>query len=176
MHCTSCGTEKSDGHRFCSNCGSTFSTEGAHTGNPPLKEDETEKKEKIFLDDDSVLVSNSRYLVKSTGATYAMNQINTVAVWTVKPDDLSLLQPIGIAAAGLLFYYYIRPSGVFGVVTLMVSVGFLCLAVFQWKTARNNYFVLINTSNGSQQSLESADVSYCQKVVAALNEAIIYRQ
>ena len=122
--------------------------------------------EHVFYQDTSVLVSSSRFSVG--GITFPIGQISSVAI--VKLRNRRWL-PLVIGFVGFALFNAHKASHLFerglGVVLMLAAVYVL---FFERK-----YAVQVFTSAGGRNLLVSKDKAYVRKVVAALNEAIVYR-
>ncbi len=120
------------------------------------------QNEVTFYRDETVLVTQSRYVTSSK--TYAMRNISSVHTFEiVKSKTLpGILILIGFL---MLFSEEMR---IVGGVILFLGVLILLLM-------KNDYAVRISTNSGEANSIVSSDREYVEKVVNALNEAIIHR-
>ncbi len=157
MFCSSCGAKNLDGGKFCTKCGESLV--GEITRSEVFQE---KGGEKIFFQDDNVLVTNTRYVVNGSGQTFAMSQINNVAIWEEPANIKPALWCFGLSVIG--FFMYVVP----GVILVLIGLGL-------WKQAKSKFYVKLSTSSGAAQTFFSEDVVYIQKVVDSINEAIIYR-
>ncbi|WP_343533256.1 DUF6232 family protein [Pedobacter sp.] len=120
------------------------------------------QNETQFYKDSKVTVTQSRYVTDSK--TYAMRNISSVHVFEIVKNR-SL--PIAMIIIGglMLLGDGIRVAG--GVILL---IGILILVLI-----KNEYAVRISTNSGEANSIVSRDKIYIQKIVDALNDAIIHR-
>lgn len=115
-----------------------------------------------FYQDVNVTVTQSRYITNSK--TYAMRNISSVHTFEiVKSKTL----PFILIAVGLLFAL-IEDARIIGFILL--AVGFITLFLIE-----NEFAVRISTNSGEVNSIVSKDKNYVQKIVDALNNAIIHR-
>lgn len=116
--------------------------------------------EKQFFSYEDVKVTNARFV--NGNQTYAMSNITSVKSFVEKPSRLGgvivLLIGLGIAMS----------SPVVGMIIAALAAAYL----YQQKT---KYHVMLATSGGEVSALTTHQSDYLQKVVSALNEAIIYR-
>ena len=124
---------------------------------------ETSSKEEItFYQDLNVTVTPSRYVTNSK--TYAMRNISSVHTFEiVKSKTL----PVILILVGLLFAL-INEAKIIGFILL--AIGFITLFLIE-----NEFAVRISTTSGEVNSIVSKDKTYVQKIVDALNDAIIHR-
>lgn len=120
------------------------------------------QNETTFYQDSLVTVTQSRYITQSK--TYAMRNISSVHVFEI---EKSKAVPILMILLGLPFLF----SGIFFWIGLIL-IGLGILLLFNIK---NEYTVRISTNAGEADSTISKDKEYIQKIVNALNEAMIHR-
>ncbi len=118
--------------------------------------------ETVFYKDFNVTVTQSRFVTDSK--TYAMRNISSVYIYEI---EKSRTFPVILVIIGflMLFGEDVRIMGI-----CMLTVG--CLLLY---TIKNEFAVRISTNSGEANSLVSKDRAYIQKIVGALNEAIIHR-
>lgn len=117
-------------------------------------------QEKEFFDYDGVRVTNTRFIVD--GQTYAMNNITSVKPYEKKPNRL---WPILMVILGVILVF----SRVYGGLLLSV-IGVVWLVV-----QKTVYHLILHTAGGETSALTTNQKEYLQKVVSALNKAIVYR-
>ena len=122
----------------------------------------TIQNESTFYQDSRVTVTQSRFVTQAK--TYAMRNISSVHVFEIikSKTKAMLLVLFGIA---LLF------SGK----TIIIGVILIALGIWWFIYIKNEYAVRISTNAGETNSIISKDKIYIQKIVNALNEAIIHR-
>lgn len=118
-------------------------------------------EEKTFFEYDDVKITNTRFMIGSQ--TYAMSNITSVKAYEEKPKRT--LGIIGLIA-GIIIAVQIEPIA--GAIIAFVSI----LLMFIQKTV---YHVMLNTSGGETSALKTHQTEYLNKVVSALNEAIVHR-
>lgn len=125
-------------------------------------ETQTTPSETTFYKDSFVTVTQSRYVTQSK--TYAMRNISSVHVFEIIK---SKSKAIIIIAFGLLF---LLSKSLFwaGIVLGILGTWWLL-------TLKNEYAVRISTNAGEANSIVSKNRDYIQKIVNALNDAIIHR-
>ena len=116
--------------------------------------------ETTFFEYEGVRVTNSRFIVD--GQTFAMNNITSVKPMEQKP---SRILPILFVILGALPAI----SGAYGGLVLSV-VGVIWLAM-----QKAVYHVMLHTAGGETSALKTHQKEYLQKVVTALNNAIVHR-
>jgi hypothetical protein len=171
--CGKCGSQVSDGHSFCLSCGNpvtspSSSITGAAVGAAPALE-------KVFYQDPEVVVTNSRCIV--SGQTYAMSGITSVQSFTEIPSKKRpiLLIILGaIVSLGSLRYLTVVALG-----ETLIAFLFGCLVIgagIMWfKRKKNIYHVQLVASSTQSRIIHNGDATYILKIVAALNDAIVYR-
>lgn len=120
------------------------------------------QNETTFYQDSFVKVTQSRYITQSK--TYAMRNISSVHVFEI---EKSRVTPILMMLIGIPFLF---AGNVFWIGLILIGLGILI--VFNIK---NEYTVRISTNAGEADSTISKDKEYIQKIVNALNDAMIHR-
>lgn len=115
-----------------------------------------------FYQDGTVTVTQSRFVTQSK--TYAMRNIPSVHIFEIEKNRVT---PIIMILIGLPFLF---SGDVFWIGLIIITLGILWLF-----TIKNEYAVRISTNAGEANSIISKDRIYIQKIVDALNDAIIYR-
>lgn len=117
-------------------------------------------EEKQFFSYDDVKVTNARFV--NGNQTYAMSNVTSVKSFVQKPSRLGgvIVLLIGLAIA--------LSAPVVGLLIAGVAIAYLV----QQKT---KYHIMLATAGGEVSALTTHQFDYLQKVVAALNEAIVYR-
>jgi len=122
---------------------------------------ETATNEVTFYQDVNVTVTQSRFITNSK--TYAMRNISSVhIIEIVKSRKL----PIGLVIIGFLMAFSndLRIAGI-----SLLAIGVLALFLI-----KNEFAVRISTNSGEANSIVSKDKMYVQKIVNALNDAIVH--
>ena len=120
------------------------------------------QNETTFYQDSLVTVTQSRYITQSK--TYAMRNISSVHVFEIEKSKVT---PILMILFGIPFLF---SGNVFWIGLILIGLGILI--VFNIK---NEYTVRISTNAGEADSTISKDKEYIQKIVNALNDAMIHR-
>ncbi|MDQ1804416.1 DUF6232 family protein [Chryseobacterium sp. CKR4-1] len=120
------------------------------------------QNETTFYQDSSVLVTQSRYITQSK--TYAMRNISSVHIFEI---EKSRVGPVLIILFGIPFLF---STNVFWIGLILIVLG-----VFVLFSIKNEYTVRISTNSGEADSIISKNREYIQKIVTALNDAIIHR-
>lgn len=120
----------------------------------------TEISEKIYYHDAGVVVSDKRFV--SEGTTYALHNIASVAAGTHAPRKL------GWILALILGLVVIPANPFFG-------IPIAALAAWSLYQRRKAYVVVLRDASGETNALSSRDRATIEKIVAALNLAIVER-
>lgn len=120
------------------------------------------QNETTFYQDTSVTVTQSRFVTQSK--TYAMRNISSVHVFEI---EKSRVFPILMILFGLPFVF---SKDIFWIGLILISLGLLIIF-----SIKNEFAVRISTNAGEANSIISKNRDYIQKIVNALNEAIIHR-
>jgi hypothetical protein len=173
--CYACGTALVEGAAFCSSCGKAAApaaTVGAAAAAPAAAAPAAaapahalEKKEEGFLREGEVVVTSDRFMVSNQ--TYAMSGVTSVSTWVKKPPRGFF---IFLIIVGLLLSLALRPLELPPLGLLVLLLGIVLLLVM-----KNKYSVWLATASGGSSALISKDKEYIERVVKALNEAIVYR-
>lgn len=118
-------------------------------------------EERIFFEYDDVKVTNARFI--NGGQTYAMNNVTSVKPYEKKPDRVwaIIVLIVGIAIM-------IKTSFITGLFIAAAAAYYL----YQQKTI---YHILLSTSAGETTALVTYQRDYLNRIIAALNEAIVHR-
>ena len=129
----------------------------------------TEEKEKIFYQDDAVIVTQSRFV--SGGTTYAIRDISFVRKCKISKDIKDILTPIFYIVVGIIFL-------IFSLDLFFRITGGICviIGVLWLFSGKHKFSVRINTNEGKQDSFISTDEELIEKIVYAVSEAIFYRK
>lgn len=116
--------------------------------------------EKTYFEYEDVKVTNARFI--TGGQTFAMSNVTSVKASEQKPKRLG---GILILLVGL------------GIVnqSLVVGIAIVAAAAFYLYKQKTMYHVMLSTSSGETSALKTHQREYLDKVVGALNQAIVYR-
>ena len=120
------------------------------------------KEEKVFYQDNQVQVTQSRFVARSR--TFAMRNISSVSIF--KKEKSRFLEIIMIIAG--LICLFNKSSLIFGML-LIVTAALLFFLL------KNEYTVRISSNSGESDGFISTDKELVEKIVDAVNEAIIFR-
>ncbi len=117
-------------------------------------------EEKTFFNYDGVRVTNTRFVVD--GRTYAMSNVTSVSPFEQKPNRLvpAFLVIVGVALTIVKLY---------PLLTLSI------VGIIWFRLQKTVYSVVLHTSGVETTVLTTYQKEYLQKVVGALNKAIVYR-
>ena len=118
-------------------------------------------EEKTFFQYEDVTVTNARFMVAAQ--TFAMSNITSVKASKKEPNRI---WPTIVVILGMLFF-------VGGGTAAAIVIGGAGIA---WLVLQKPmYHVVLTTAGGETSALSSKQREYIQKVVQALNEAIVAR-
>jgi hypothetical protein len=134
-------------------------------------------EETVFYKDENVLVTNTRAVFGAT--TYDMSNITSAGACFIQPQRTLgvILSILGCVFAWVIFLGFFIGGGLpYNLIIALLVI--LCLFIFGLGiilATRITCILEIRSSSGKSQGLSSRDLSYIQKVVSAMNEAIICR-
>ena len=120
--------------------------------------------ETVFFDENNVKVTNARFI--ANGQTYAMSGVTSVRSTMAPAEIKGYLVGIGV---GLLLL--IALDGAAKLIGIVVAG----LAGWMLMNAKSTHWVTLVTAAAESRALESQDESFINKVVEALNDAIVHR-
>jgi hypothetical protein len=120
-----------------------------------------EQEEIIFYQDNNVTVTQSRFI--ASGKIYSMRNISSVSILKIEKSKIGAIVLIVV--------------GIISFTSEMELIGLiLTLIGGVWiYNIKDEYAVRISTNAGEANSLIHNNQAYIQKIVTALNDAIIYR-
>jgi len=118
--------------------------------------------EKTFYHDDSVVVTQARFV--ANGKTYAMRNISSVSL--MKKARSRFFEFICFFIGALLLFS--SDTLLFGVMLILLGLALLWLL-------KDEYSVRIQSNSGEADGFISKNKEYVGKIVAAVNEAIVFR-
>lgn len=116
--------------------------------------------ETTFFEYEGVRVTNTRFIVD--GQTFAMNNITSVKPLEQKPNRLW-------PALFILFGVIPALNGAYG------ALVFAAIGGVWWAMQKTVYHVMLHTAGGETSALKTFQKEYLQKIVTALNNAIVHR-
>lgn len=117
-------------------------------------------EEKMFFESGNISVSNSRFIVD--GQTYAMGNVTSVKTGI---EEAKKGAGILIGLVGLIV--------LFGGKSIIWGGIILIVGILAFLGTKHKYSVVLSTSSGENQALTSEDKAHIEKVVSALNDAIV---
>jgi hypothetical protein len=120
--------------------------------------------EQTFLNEGGMQVTNARFIAK--GRTYPVNGITSVSLYEIKPRRGAVVACVVIS---LIAFFQ---SSNFGV---MAGLLFLAFAIVGWFANPPTYSVRLMTASGESDAFTAKDRDQVQRIVQALNEAIVAR-
>jgi len=120
--------------------------------------------------DSTIAITNLRAMLQ--GKTYAMANITSVSMFTQYASKLPGLVVAFIGAAIMLAGFVADDGRAW---YLLLGLMILIVGLLIYRAAQNMYFVRISGSSGETNTLQSRDSEYIQKIVNAMNEAIVRR-
>lgn len=116
--------------------------------------------EQTFFEYEDVKVTNARFV--SGSQTYAMSNVTSVKAFEQKPTRFW----------GIVFLIIGLATTISTPVVGILIAAAAAIYLFMQKTV---YHVMLTTSGGETSALKTHQREYLQKVVSALNEAIVHR-
>ncbi|HEX3741727.1 MAG TPA: DUF6232 family protein [Terriglobales bacterium] len=127
----------------------------------------TKEETSFYTDEQGVRVTSARLIVEST--TYAMGNITSVRRTIEEPSRAG---PIFVGAFGVLF---LAVGFEQGAGLAIFSAFLLGIAVLWWKGQKTYYGLRIASSSGESTPISSIHKERIDKIVQAVNEAVIDR-
>jgi len=123
----------------------------------------------FYSDEGGVRVTNSRLIIGPV--TYAMLNVTSVSRAFTKPNRLG---PILLLAIGGLVALA-NVSGHFEIGLFMIGVVLAGLGALVWKLQKTKYHLRIASASGEANAITSVNADHIDKIVQAVNEAMIKR-
>ena len=168
--CVHCGELLGHEGVFCQKCGRpraraerSLSNKVATTTSTAIDVRPAGEREKEFLREGPVLVTNARVVVKKQ--TFAMGQVSSVKSTVQAAHRVT---PILLILGGMLFA---TNEELLGIGLIFALLGTIWLLM-----SRKRYIVKLSTSSGESEALASPDEGFVNRVVAAINSAMVYRR
>ncbi len=129
--------------------------------------------ETVYYDEGGVRITDKRAVIGQT--TYALANITSVGVGeqTSSPCVAIIMMVVGVALAFVGGLSVLGDGG--GWYWLVIGAGLLVGGIMALRMARPRYFARINSAAGEQRALVGQDQASVQRVVEALNKAIVQR-
>jgi len=119
-----------------------------------------------YSDETGIRVTNTRVIIGDS--TYALANITSVRKNITKPSRTG---PIALGLIGLAIA--VSGDGHWGMI--LVGVFLIAVSAIMWRGMNPTYHLQIVSSAGETRALESQDKDRIDKVIHAINEAIIHR-
>jgi hypothetical protein len=132
--------------------------------------DGEEKEVNFYSDQKGVRITSARLIVGNT--TYAMLNVSSVSMTVTKP---SLFWPVTLVLVGAAIMLAALSHSRAATSLLVVGALLALVGVVAWRGSSPTYHVRISASSGESTALSSSDKGYVEKVIRAINEAIIHR-
>jgi hypothetical protein len=126
------------------------------------------RPETTFLSDPGIVITSTRAIIGS--AMYPMNGITSVRVMREARSVAPVLLAIGLGLFGLLAIVG-EPCRIIGVFMLFGSVG----CVLLYAMGADRWWVMLGTAGGEQKAVCYHREEHAQRVVGAMNQAIVTR-
>jgi hypothetical protein len=123
-------------------------------------------EERTFLDEGGVKVTNARVLVGSQ--TYAMSGVTSVK-HAVEPAKRGFSILCLLGAAGTLYYDHQDAN------PIMIAVAAAAVGILAWVLVKDKHFVILHSSSGESRAVTHTDRGFINRVIQAINNAIISR-
>lgn len=130
-------------------------------------------QEKVYYESSGVTITNTRAIFFNT--TYALANIASVRIFKEPPSRgpaiMLFLGGIFIGFIGLMMASLVTAAHLITLVGL-ITMG---IAIYLSIKAKPDYIVKVSSSSGEADVLYSKDSGYIQRIVDAINQAIIDR-
>ena len=123
----------------------------------------------FYSDEGGVRVTNSRLIIGPV--TYAMLNVTSVSRAFTKPNRLGPILLLAIGGLVTLASF----SGKFEIEPFMIGIVFTGLGALVWKLQKTKYHLRIASASGEANAITSVNADQIDKIVQAVNEAMIKR-
>lgn len=127
-------------------------------------------QETVYYQQGNTTITNARAMIG--GTTYALANITSVGLGDKSP---SLVGPLLLLLLGGCTSAVAVGTANGSTPYWIMAAIFVGLGILVFLTNKTTYFVRIATAAGEQRALESKDKAEVEKIVGALNEAIVKR-
>jgi hypothetical protein len=131
-------------------------------------------EERVFLNEGTVYVSNTRVVI--AGTTYSTANVTSVRK-TVTPAQTGCASVLAILSALVFFggLFATLSGGQGGGTAIVLGAIFLVVFVLFIRSQKATYHVMLASASGERQGLTSQDEGLVNRATTAIAEAIIYR-
>lgn len=147
----------------------------------------TTSEERVLFEENQVRVTNLRAIFENK--TYAMSNITSVSLESSEPSSCVsatlLLVGIGLLGLFVVFLFFLAETGsevafplgeaLNASMFLLLGGGCLAASIRLRKLAKPTYTVRISSASGESNALSSADRDHVERIVRAMNQAIVMR-
>lgn len=125
-------------------------------------------EEKTFFEQGGIKVTNARFI--SGGQTYSMNNVTSIKTSVIAPKRLWLV--VGLVFGGMMALSGLMASNP---VMVLLGGGLAGWCAYSLWRQRPQYDLLLTTAAGEASALSTGDKALLDRIVAALNDAIVAR-
>jgi hypothetical protein len=132
-------------------------------------------QEKVFYDSKNIKITNTRAIFHNT--TYALANIASVKIFTKPPSQapVALLVIGGILLGSIGACILSGDSNPGGYVLIVLGLVAIGLGIYISTKLKPDYLVRISSSSGEVDALKSREKQFIERIVNAINQAIIER-
>jgi Family of unknown function (DUF6232) len=120
--------------------------------------------EKVIFEQGNVKITNARFVVGDK--TTAINGVNSISSRILAP---SRMFPVIILLVGLAILFGADGAG------KLIGIAIVGIAGWFLYNQKPTHFVVLVTSSGAVDALDSKDEPFIRSVISALNDALVHR-
>lgn len=131
--------------------------------------------ERVFLDDNSVYVSNTKVIL--AGTTYATANITSVSKrFTPASKGCAVLLTVlgALMMLGSLGPLFSKDFGA-GLLMFLVCGAIVAAGVAWLRSLKPTYYVVLASASGEREGMSSKDHDLVNRIISAITEAITHR-
>ena len=166
--CPFCAEPVREAATICRHCNRTVSPSAQEATDTSVPQEE-----RVFFEDEDVSVSNLRFVSRTTKTTIAMANVSSVRLVEQPPSrtapGLLLLACLVWMSIAFCLNPAAAPDNLY-----LPGAGF-ALSLIWLAVQRGEYVVWIQAAGGESKPVRSANRQFVQKVVSAVEQAIIAR-